>query len=247
MAHGMAGIGCFWCIVEMLYENTGYLQTQYDRIAYELRIDENVIRSIINDFDLFKIEDDKFYSESALNQFKNRMSKSESARLSVSKRWEKYDRNTDVKKRNTKEDRIVKERVVKENINIPLWASDFKNYNSEIIYPFQYPEFAKAWDTWIEFRKEMKFALYKNMGGQAALKNLSEISNNDLQTAINIINQSISNGWRGLFALKTNGNGTTIKRSGKEPATNFAEIERAVAIVFNGTVDVPGFADSNCR
>jgi hypothetical protein len=37
---------------------------------------------------------------------------------------------------------------------------------------------------------------------QSQLKKLSKLSNGDQQTAIEIINQSISNNWQGLFEIK---------------------------------------------
>lgn len=109
MVHGMAGIGVYWCIVEMLYENTGYLPLEYERITFELRTDKNVIRSVINDFDLFQNDGVKFWSENALMQFNARIAKSVKASDSVKKRWNKYYRNTTViqtyNDSNTKEER----------------------------------------------------------------------------------------------------------------------------------------------
>jgi len=87
----------------------------------------------------------------------------------------------------------------------PLWAFEFKNYNPEIKYPFEFPEFCSIWDLWIEYRKEKKLSKYKKIGEQAALKSLSELSNNSIETAKKIIEQSISNNWQGLFEVKNNG------------------------------------------
>ena len=96
MEHGLAGLGAFWCIVEMVYEEAGYCPRAYDRIAFELRIDTNVVRSIVEDFDLFKFDDDAFWSESALERLKQRMDKSAKCRKSVLIRWAKNGRNTNV-------------------------------------------------------------------------------------------------------------------------------------------------------
>jgi len=117
MKHGLSGIGAFWCIVEMLFEESGYLSIdEYERIAFELRTDNDTIRSVIEDFDLFENDGEKFWSVSALDRLKIRMDKSEKARESVNKRWKKYERNTNVKEsqseRNTSK---VKESKVKES------------------------------------------------------------------------------------------------------------------------------------
>lgn len=99
MSLGMQGVGVYWCIVEMLYDENGYLPLEYERISFELRTPVDVVKSVIHDFDLFKfdaeIDAHQFYSESALTQLKFREEKSEKTRKSVSKRWE-YERNTNV-------------------------------------------------------------------------------------------------------------------------------------------------------
>lgn len=100
MKLGMTGLGCYWSIVEMLYEEGGYLRIEYDRISFELRIEENVIRQLIEDFELFKIKDGSFYSSSVLERIEHRMSKSVKCKESINKRWQEYRRNTNVKQTN---------------------------------------------------------------------------------------------------------------------------------------------------
>jgi len=94
--HGMAGIGIYWCIVEKLYEEAGFLPLDLEGIAYELRTDFKLVKSVIHDFELFQIDEEKFWSETAISRLKLRMEKSEKARASVLERWDKYKRNTDV-------------------------------------------------------------------------------------------------------------------------------------------------------
>ena len=71
-----------------------------------------------------------------------------------------------------------------------------------VIYPFQEKEFLEAWDIWIEERAANQYKKYTERAEQGALHKLQKISNHDYKTAIAIINESISNSWRGLFALK---------------------------------------------
>jgi len=77
-----------------------------------------------------------------------------------------------------------------------------KIIKEEIIYPFQELDFIEAWRVWILERKEKKLRNYTTRGEQSALHNLQEISGGDYKTAIKIINNSITHGWQGLFALK---------------------------------------------
>lgn len=79
-----------------------------------------------------------------------------------------------------------------------------KEIVNKIIFPFDSKNFIDTWDLWIKFRNENHWTKYKEIGAQAALKKLAEISNGDEETAIKIINQSIENSWKGLFELKNN-------------------------------------------
>lgn len=102
MRHGINGIGAFWCIIEMLYENKGYVDiSEYERIAFELRTDTKFITSVIQDFDLFKFKNQKFYSKTVLLRLKKRQDKSEKARQSVISRWTKNKPVTDTAQTDT--------------------------------------------------------------------------------------------------------------------------------------------------
>ena len=79
---------------------------------------------------------------------------------------------------------------------------DSIHVSKEVVYPFDEKEFLDTWKIWIEERRESGIKKYTNRGEQSALHNLQKISNHDYKTAIEIINQSISHGWRGLFELK---------------------------------------------
>jgi hypothetical protein len=89
MKHGLLGYGIFWAIVEDLYNNANALQMDYERIAFELRVDETIIKSIINDFKLFVFNEDTFGSLSVEKRLNHRNEKSNKARNSANKRWEK--------------------------------------------------------------------------------------------------------------------------------------------------------------
>ena len=74
--------------------------------------------------------------------------------------------------------------------------------SKEVIYPFQNKEFIEAWSVWVLERKEKRLKSYTQRGEQSALHNLQKISGDNYKTAIQIINNSITHGWQGLFALK---------------------------------------------
>jgi hypothetical protein len=124
--HGYLGYGLFWAIVEELYNNTNVLPNDYECIAYDLRTDANVIKSIVNDFDLFEIDNESFGSLSIQRRLNERNEKSKKARESVLKRWNKSKEDTNVLQ--TKYDsNTIKERKGKENkvIDINISMDDF--------------------------------------------------------------------------------------------------------------------------
>ena len=87
--HGMQGYGIFWAIVEDLYNNANALQTDYETIAFDLRVDASVVRSIIEDFNLFSFDGETLWSASVERRLIERNKKIEKARQSALSRWNK--------------------------------------------------------------------------------------------------------------------------------------------------------------
>ncbi len=75
-----------------------------------------------------------------------------------------------------------------------------KDKDKDKIYPDELN--FEAWDLWKEFRKEQFRTKYKPIGEKAAVKKILNLSNGDKDIQAQIIQQSIENGWRGLFELK---------------------------------------------
>jgi hypothetical protein len=110
--HGLMGYGIYWAIVEDLYQNANALPTDYEGIAFDIRSDAETVKSIVNDFDLFKVDADLFGSLSVQRRLDEREQKSTKARDSARKRWDK-----DANALPTQSDRNAikgKERIVKE-------------------------------------------------------------------------------------------------------------------------------------
>ena len=90
MKYGLAALGAYWCIVEMLYEEGGYLSiTEYERITFELRTSEELVKYLIHDSFLFENDGVRFWSNTALERLRLRIEKSDKARKSVETRWNK--------------------------------------------------------------------------------------------------------------------------------------------------------------
>jgi len=75
--------------------------------------------------------------------------------------------------------------------------------DTQVIYPWEDDGFKECWLTWKRDRAERGIKKYTARGEQAALHKLAKESNGDLSVGIQMINQSIANGWQGIFALDT--------------------------------------------
>lgn len=115
MKLGTEGVGIYWCVVEMLYEESGYMTlSECERIAFELRTDQGKVESVIKNFHLFKIDGTKFYSDSILRRLAARNEKKEKARLSALHRWPEKTRQNANAMRTQCERNAIKERKGKE-------------------------------------------------------------------------------------------------------------------------------------
>ena len=188
MKHGLAGIGAYWCIIEMLYEQNGYiLLCECERIAFELRSNLELINSIINDFNLFKIDKKQFYSVSVLNRLKLRNEKSEKAKLSASARWN----NANALQTQTEcnANKVNKRKVNKNEINEIEYPSDFS--------PFRIKIFKK----WFEYKKSKRQSYKDQDSINTLFKKFNDFTDDELNKAVE---NSMSNNYDGLFPKKEN-------------------------------------------
>jgi hypothetical protein len=115
--HGMLGYGIFWAIIEDLYNNANALRNDYEGIAYDFRVDTNIIKSIITEFDLFVFDNNTFGSLSVQKRLDERDSKSVKARQSASKRWDNANakqtqsNSIAIKERKEKESKVKETKV----------------------------------------------------------------------------------------------------------------------------------------
>ena len=114
MKHGLLGYGLFWAIVEDLYQNANALRMDCDLLAFEYRTQCDVVESVINDFDLFVIDGDKFGSKSVESRLLERNERSQKARQAAITRWGQSERNANAL-RVHQSSNAIKERKGKEN------------------------------------------------------------------------------------------------------------------------------------
>lgn len=62
--HGIAAYGIYVALMQLLEEDEDHkLLKDYSMIAYEMRVDVSVVQSVVEDFDLFEVEEEYFYSK----------------------------------------------------------------------------------------------------------------------------------------------------------------------------------------
>ena len=85
---GYEGYGIFWALLELLFtEENKICMSQYDILAFGLQCDSKILKQVIEDFDLFVIEDGCFYSRRLNNQIEEINNKSNIAKENAKKRW----------------------------------------------------------------------------------------------------------------------------------------------------------------
>ena len=137
MRFGAEGYGIYFMIIERLRDESDNMSIKdYNILAFDFRVSADKVKSVIEDFELFEFTDDKkyFYSQRMLNNMKIKNQKSEKARLSAEKRWNKSESNANAQRTHCEGNAIKeskgKESKVKE-INDVLPSDDEKE-NPEI-------------------------------------------------------------------------------------------------------------------
>ena len=213
MKHGMEGIGIYWCIVEMMYEEQGrVMRSECERIAFELRTSCDKIESVLQDFDLFYANEDYWYSESVNRRIEAQIQVSNGAKKAANTRWERY-RNQGVVEENANEmrthtNRIAnkekkrKEKESKENINTSRELLPARIEKKNLFEVGEYGFFEPIVDSWVSYKKSKGQSYKTKQTLDVFVKRLIELSDGDYGKAESIVNQSIGNNWAGIFELK---------------------------------------------
>jgi hypothetical protein len=123
---GMESYGIFWSVLEMLFTEENKLCVEdYDSLAFGLQCDPKILKQVIEDFDLFVIEDGCFYSKRLHKQINDINNKSNKAKENASKRWNNAnvmqphsDRNASRVEVKVKKSKSIEERIIDFNKSI---------------------------------------------------------------------------------------------------------------------------------
>jgi hypothetical protein len=94
--------------------------------------------------------------------------------------------------------------------------------------PWPREQFSEHWARWLKYKKDQHKFTYKSQEShQIALNELKKISDGNMTTAIDIINHSIANGYKGLFPIKksfSNGNPTNVDTKTVHNGAEFGQL-----------------------
>lgn len=210
--HGFLGYGIFWAIIEDLYNNANALRTDYEGIAFDLRVDIKIVESVINDFDLFIIKDDFFGSLSVQRRLEERRAKSKKASESASYRWNKLKDDANAMRTQCEDDanamraqcdsNATKERKgkeskvkeIKDNKDIDL----IKNEISKLSNNYAEENF-RAFEKWRDYlEKQHNNFLKENIYTYQILQNA--IKNIGASKFVQAVNFSIESNYKKIYA-----------------------------------------------
>jgi len=197
MQLGMEGYGIYWYLIESLAESGGTLPLQLIPVlAMQMHTTEAKVNAVVNVFGLFEITDEQFFSL----RLNDHLEKVNQIKLSASQRGK-----LSAEKRKSTKIQLPVEHAVEQ----PVEQSKGKErkVNKTIITNSFSEDFLKDWNTWIDYKKtNFKFEYKTIESEQIAFNSLYKLSNQNQNTAREIIHQSIANGYKGLFELKQNQN-----------------------------------------
>lgn len=186
--HGMTGYGIFWAIIEDLYNNTNAMRLDYEGIAFDLRTDVEVVKSIINDFDLFVFDSENFGSLSVQSRIEKRNEISKKASKSAYTRWENHRNNASALRAQSEGNAIKKRKRKKGNE-----TNESNDTKKELVFPYDSENFMNTWKTLIASKK------WKGKSFDALQANLLKLSKHPEQVAIQAMLNAIAGEYQGVF------------------------------------------------
>jgi len=201
MRYGMEGVGLYWCLIEMMYEQDGeLLLSECETYAFALRMDAERIATFVKESGAFEIEDDQFYSTTVTERLLERDEKSKKAKKSANVRWNKQKdanamrthtkRNASIVEDSIKQDRIVEKEEVGTFAKIegatdylqliPIWT-EYRKTKGQYPTLYEIDVLQNAWarKSLPTLKKEMLKAIENGWKSLVEDRNLSKSATSD--------------------------------------------------------------------
>lgn len=177
--------------LEKLAERWQWSRGKAERFLNELENESQIVRQKNNVTTLISVCNYQLYqdSDNANSKANSKANGQQTVKQTDINKKEKNEKNEKNEKKNT-------------GASAGLFAA------GEIVLPWNSKVFIESWERWKGYKeKQYKFKFKSIDSEQAALFDLSKMANGFENIALEIINQSLAKGWKGLFELKTNQNG----------------------------------------
>jgi len=202
------------------------LSDDVDDIAFAVRSDEKTVRLLLRHF--FQKVGNEWHHNRCDREIAEYHGKSEKARNSANARWKNAKAMQTHSERNANEPVFNANQEPITNNQEPITKKEKKGASAEIVFPDGLDQM--AWTRWVEYRKAAGKAL-RPVSWQSAIDALVKHGPNQMA----VVEQSIANGWQGLFALKQeavkamHSDGTPLNKQEALEASNRAVVARFLA------------------
>lgn len=224
---GLEGYGIYWILVETLrlQENYKYPIKLIPALSRRYNTSTEKMTAVVKGYELFEIEDDLFFSISLIT----RMEYLENKRIKLSAGGKKamenrYNSNQLITSLQDSCNQVVT--TLEPSYNNKIKEKKRKENNIEE-YSWLDSNFKEIFFTWLEYKRiQLKFTYKTEQSLKLVYNELITLSNNNLELATKIINQSMINGWKGLFAIKDINNGGVNANNGISPNKPISDYEK---------------------
>jgi uncharacterized protein YdaU (DUF1376 family) len=199
---------------ELTNEETGAYIRCLCHQAHKGFITEKHMKNICNSYDIHNVIKNKFIYDENIEGYINLRLKTE-----IEKRQKYSESRSNNRKCGNKEKKHMKN-ISKSYVKHMENENENENINNNKKVKEKSLDFGilkpELWNKWIDFKQtQFKFKYKSAASEQTGINNLIKLSNGNNVVAELIINQSIGNGWQGLFPLKNE-----IKNEKSEPKIN---------------------------
>lgn len=85
---GLSGYGFYWCLVEILHEQGGYIkESELESIAYDLRAEYEMAQAIVYKYGMFQVKKGKISSDRVVENLQKRAELSQKCAAAANSRW----------------------------------------------------------------------------------------------------------------------------------------------------------------
>lgn len=170
---GLEGYAVYFKLIEMLHSNKGVIINDLESLSYTFRCSVGLINNVVNDFDLFVVDDAEISSNRVKEQLHRIVKKSNIGKANADKRWNGKRAN------NLKEDKLDEVITIKEEIPT---VEDFMLYLKEDYLKGNENRYDKVRDYMIDKYNSWKINNWKD-GYDNPIKNWKSKAINQLQYA----------------------------------------------------------------